>query len=115
MSNPQDESALLAALTSHLQSLQPCVNSTLCQLNCPSSGPQHPRCGSPGRRPNLVQKNITQEQTKSKYDYVVRALDIKSAEEVQGFLINPPETKKYTNLKKNLIKAFGKSQTQRDS
>ena len=58
-------------------------------------------------------KNITQDQTK--YDYVVSALDIKSPEEVQGFLINPPEAEKYTNLKNNLIKAFGKSQTQRDS
>ena len=75
----------------------------LCQLNCQSSCPPV----------QFSAKNITQDQTK--YDYVVSALDIKSAEEVQGFLINPPETEKYAYRKKNFIKAFGKSQTQLDS
>ena len=75
----------------------------LCQLNCQSSCPPV----------QFSAKNITQDQTK--YDYVVSTLDIKSAEEVQGFLINPPETEKSAYRKKNFIKAFGKSQTQLDS
>lgn len=58
-------------------------------------------------------KNITQDQTK--YDYVVSALDIDTAEEIQSVLINPPDSYKYDALKKTLIKTFGKSQIQKDT
>ncbi|GFR68169.1 Gag pol protein [Elysia marginata] len=58
-------------------------------------------------------KNITQDQTR--YDYVVSALDVKTAEEVQDVLVTPPDADKYATLKKALIKAFGESQAQRDS
>ncbi|GFR65672.1 transposon Ty3-G Gag-Pol polyprotein [Elysia marginata] len=58
-------------------------------------------------------KNITTDQTK--YDYVVSALDVKTAEEVQDVLVNPPDTNKYITIKTALLKAFGKSQAQRDS
>ena len=37
-----------------------------------------------------------------------------SPEEVQDVLVSPPEAEKYATLKKALIKAFGKSQAQRD-
>ncbi|GFO26870.1 hypothetical protein PoB_005337500 [Plakobranchus ocellatus] len=57
-------------------------------------------------------KNITQEQTR--YGYVVSALDIRTAEEVQEVLVNPPGADRYATLKNALIKAFGKSQAQRD-
>ena len=57
-------------------------------------------------------KNITQDNTK--YDYVVSALDFKTAEEVHDVLVNPFQTDKYHSLKCALIKAFDKSQTQRD-
>ena len=43
------------------------------------------------------------------------ALDVKTAEEVQEVLIHPPDQDKYTTLKKALIKAFGKSQAQKDN
>ncbi|GFS16007.1 retrovirus-related Pol polyprotein [Elysia marginata] len=43
------------------------------------------------------------------------ALDVKTAEEVQDVYVKPPNTDKYATLKKALIKAFGKSQAQRDS
>lgn len=58
-------------------------------------------------------KNITQDQTK--YDYVVGALDINTADEVQSILINPPVSNKYDTLKTALIKTFGKSQAQKDA
>ncbi|GFN76526.1 transposon ty3-g Gag-Pol polyprotein [Plakobranchus ocellatus] len=58
-------------------------------------------------------KNITQDQTR--YDYVVSALDVRTAEEVQDVLVNPPDADRYATLKNTLIKAFGKSQAQRDS
>ncbi|GFO24399.1 Gag Pol protein [Plakobranchus ocellatus] len=58
-------------------------------------------------------KNITQDQTH--YDYVVSALDVRTAEEVQNVLVNPPDADRYATLKDALIKTFGKSQAQRDS
>ena len=58
-------------------------------------------------------KNITEDQTK--YDYTVSALDFRTAEEIQGLLINPPDKNKYTAIKEALIKAFGKSQAQKDA
>lgn len=50
----------------------------------------------------------------TKYDYTVGALDYKTAEEVQSILVNPPNDDKYRTLKAALIKAFGKSQAQKD-
>lgn len=58
-------------------------------------------------------KNITEDQTK--YDYTVSALDFRTAEEIQGLLINPPDKNKYIAIKTALIKAFGKSQAQKDA
>ncbi|GFO17019.1 hypothetical protein PoB_004352400 [Plakobranchus ocellatus] len=58
-------------------------------------------------------KNITQDQTR--YDYVISALGVRTAEEVEDVLVNPPYTDRYATLKNALIKAFGKSQAQRDS
>lgn len=58
-------------------------------------------------------KNITEDQTK--YDYTVSALDFRTAEEIQGLLINPPDKNKYSAIKEALIKAFGKSQAQKDA
>ena len=58
-------------------------------------------------------KGITQDQTK--YDHVVSALDINTADEVQSVLLNPPAMNKYDTLKRALIKTFGKSQAQKDA
>ena len=57
-------------------------------------------------------KNITQDQTK--YDYVVSALDMETAEEIQAILLHPPAKEKYHSLKTMLISTFGKSQIQKD-
>lgn len=57
-------------------------------------------------------RGISLDQTK--YDYVVSALDINTAEEVQSILTNPPTTNKYGSLKAALVKTFGKSQVQKD-
>ena len=117
-SRPQGESeqALLDALTSQLPSLQPCN-----QLNAVSiklsefwfTAPE--MCVCPGGC-LIWYQNITQDRTK--YDYFVSVLDIKTAEEVQGVLVTPPSyppKEKYSSLKKNLIRAFGKTQAQRGS
>ena len=57
-------------------------------------------------------KSITRDQTK--FDYVISTLDIDTADEMQGILTHPPNEDKYGTLKKALIKAYGKSQLQRD-
>lgn len=58
-------------------------------------------------------KGIVQDQTK--YDYVVSALDVNTAEEISAILLSPPQQQKYENLKKFLIKTFGKTQAQKDA
>lgn len=58
-------------------------------------------------------RNITQDRTK--YDYVVSALDANTAEEIQHILLSPPTTGKYEALKDVLIKTFGKSQYEKDA
>ena len=58
-------------------------------------------------------KGITQNH--QKYDYIVSALGINTAEEVQSVLINPPAESKYNTLKKALNKTFCKSQAQKDA
>ena len=117
MSQHQAESALalLDALTNQLQSISMQPGS---QLNAVSIKLQEFWTTSPEVWFARVEaqfgtKNITQDQTR--YDYVVSALDFKTAEEVQDVLVSPPEVEKYTTLKKALIKAFGKSQAERDS
>ena len=58
-------------------------------------------------------KAITQDETK--YNYVVSALDNATAKEVQSVLTRPPEDEKYVALKEALVKAFGKTQAQKDA
>ena len=115
MSKPQGESeqALPAALTSQLQSLKPCNQLNAVSIILPEFWSSATKVWFVRAESQFGTKNITQDQTE--YDYVVSALDIKTAEEVHGVLINLPETEKYSNLKKKLIKAFGKPQAKRDS
>lgn len=58
-------------------------------------------------------KQITSDQTK--YDYVISALDVSVAEEVQNILLNPPAEDKFVKLKEALLATFGKSQSERDA
>ena len=59
------------------------------------------------------QPPITEDLTK--YNYVVVALDNVAAGEVEALILTPPATVKYSALKAALIKAFGKTQTQKDN
>ena len=51
---------------------------------------------------------------KTKFDYVIQALDNYTADRVQATILHPPEDTPYDAIKKALIKAFGKSQSQKD-
>ena len=51
---------------------------------------------------------------KTKFDYVVGTLDSTTAGEVESILLCPPEKGAYDTLKQALIKAYGKSQQQKD-
>ena len=57
-------------------------------------------------------RNITTQKTK--FDYVIQALDNFTADRVQAIVLNPPQDTQYDAIKKALIKAFGKSQDQKD-
>lgn len=51
----------------------------------------------------------------TKYYYVVAALDNVTAGEVESLILSPPDEGKYLALKTALIKAFGKTQLQKDN
>ena len=116
MSQHQAESAqaLLDALTNQLQSIsmQPGSQLNAVSIKLPEFWTTSPEVWFARVEAQFGTKNITQDQTR--YEYVVSALDFKTAEEVQDVLVSPPEAEKYATLKKALIKAFGKSQAQRD-
>ena len=50
----------------------------------------------------------------TKYNYIVSALDNVAAAEVEALILSPPPDGKYTAVKEALIKAFGKTQAQKD-
>ena len=50
-----------------------------------------------------------------KFDYIITALDNRTAAEVKAVLLNPPEQGKCNALKTALLNAFGKSQLQKDA
>lgn len=114
MSQQQGESAqaLLDARVTQLPSLTTHPNVHAVSIKLPEFWTTSPEVWFARVEAQFGTKNIMQDQTR--YDYVVSALDFKTAEEVQDILVSPPETEKYTTLKKALIKAFGKSQAQRD-
>ena len=58
-------------------------------------------------------RNITADSTR--FSYVVAALDTSTASEVKAVLLHPPSADRYTVLKAALIKAFGRSQAQKDN
>lgn len=51
----------------------------------------------------------------TKYNYVVAALDNVTAGEVEALILAPPAENRYLALKTALIKAFGKTQAQKDN
>jgi hypothetical protein len=58
-------------------------------------------------------KGITSDGTK--FDHVVASLDSKTAAEVRSVILHPPATDKFEAIKQALIKAFGKTQCQKDA
>ncbi|GFS03712.1 retrovirus-related Pol polyprotein [Elysia marginata] len=115
MSQPQGEStqALLAALTSQLQSIAVQPNIGAVSIKLPEFWTTSPEVWFARVEAQFGTKTITTDHTK--YDYFVSALDVKTTEEVQEVLVNPPDTNKYITIKTALLKAFGKSHGQRDS
>lgn len=60
----------------------------------------------------FVTRNITSQLTK--FYYVVAALDTSTAAEVESLILNPPVAHPYDQLKADLIKAFGRTQEDKD-
>ena len=57
-------------------------------------------------------RNITVDKTK--FDYVVQALDNFTADRVQAIILHPPAEERYAAIKEALIKSFGTSQEEKD-
>lgn len=55
------------------------------------------------------------ENDRTKYNYVVAALDNATAGEVEALLLSPPADDRYLALKTALIKAFGRTQAEKDN
>lgn len=58
-------------------------------------------------------RNVSSQETK--FAYIIAALDSSTSAEVASIIIHPPEENKYDALKKELIKAFGKTQEDKDA
>ena len=54
-------------------------------------------------------------QDETKFFHVVGNLDDQVSEEIEDFLVSPPETGKYEALKQTLISAYGRTQAQKDA
>ena len=72
------------------------TKSMQCPSNFQNSGLSHQKFGSPGLKEGLEPKELLDQ---IKYDYIVSAFDINTAEEVQSILINPPTDDRNTKLK----------------
>ena len=57
-------------------------------------------------------RNVTLQLTK--FYYVVAALDNSTAAEVESLILNPPAEHPYDRLKADLVKAFGRTQEDKD-
>ena len=118
MSQNQSESttaqSLLAELANQLQTMQPSGQQvSAVSIKLPEFWTTPPEIWFAKVEAQFGTRNITHDSTK--YDYVVSALDFKTAEEVHDNLVNRPAEGRYESLKKALIKVFGKSQAQRDN
>ena len=109
------EAADIQALAQALQGLSPnqapTVNATAVKL--PAFWQGNPKVWFKQVESVLSTRNpvITLQQTK--FDYVIQSLDNHTADRVQAIILNPPE-EPYTAIKAALIKAFGKSQEEKD-
>ena len=105
---PENIQALAAALQS-LPAPAASVNATSVKL--PQFWQGNPEVWFAQTESVFATRNITTEKTK--FDYVLQALDNFTADRVQAIVLHPP-IDPYQALKKALIKAFGKSQDQKD-
>ena len=111
------EAADIQALAQAIQALstnpaqQPTVNATAVKL--PSFWQGNPEVWFRQVESVFSTRNpaITVQQTK--FEYVIQALDNNTADRVQEIIMNPPADP-YNALKSALIKAFGKSQAEKD-
>ena len=109
------EAADIQALAAALQNLQPAaqapVNATAVKL--PAFWQGNPEVWFKQVESVFTTRNpaITMQQTK--FDYVIQALDNSTADHVQNIILDPPANP-YDTLKAALIKAFGKTQAEKD-
>ena len=108
------QNADIQALATALKSLQPeavTVNATAVKLPAFWSG--NPQVWFTQVESVFSTRNpqITAQQTK--FNYVIQALDNVTADRVQNIILNPPENP-YDTLKQALVRAFSKTQPEKD-
>ena len=108
------QNADIQALATALKSLQPeavTVNATAVKLPAFWSG--NPQVWFTQVESVFSTRNpqITAQQTK--FNYVIQALDNVTADRVQNIILNPPENP-YDSLKQALVRAFSKTQPEKD-
>ena len=107
------EAADIQALAAALQGLQPAaqVNATAAKL--PQFWQGNPEVWFRQIESVFTTRKPAITTQKTKFDYVIQALDYNTAEMVQSLILNPPE-QPFDKLKAALIAAFGKSQAEKD-
>ena len=108
------QNADIQALATALKSLQPeavTVNATAVKLPAFWSG--NPQVWFTQAESVFSTRNpqITAQQTK--FNYVIQALDNATADRVQNVILNPPDNP-YDALKQALVRAFSKTQPEKD-
>ena len=110
------EAADIQALATALQNLQPNqspaqVNATAVKL--PSFWQGNPEVWFRQVESVFATHNPAITTQETKFEYVIQALDNSTAERVQNIILDPPENP-YDTMKAALIRAFGKTQGEKD-
>lgn len=106
-----DVTAIANALQGINQHPAPAINSVSVKL--PPFWVDNPEIWFVQVEAQFETRNITADKTK--FNYVVSALENSTAAEVEALLLNPPAANLYPALKTALIEAFGKSQVTKDN
>jgi len=103
----------IAALAEAIRELPPAAQVNAASIKLPEFWVDDPEIWFARVESQFNTRNITQDLTK--FDYIVAALDNSSAAEVKAIILDPPANDKYGVIKKGLLDAFSKSQTQKDA
>ena len=103
------------AIAQALQGLQPGPGINAVALKLPAFWMARPAVWFSQVEAQFATRQSPIEADLTKYNYAVAALDNVTAGEVEALILSPPAEHRYLALKTALIKAFGKTQAQKDN